>query len=68
MTQLRESFTRRMALSRHIRRELAETLSTARERARWLKAEAQMLEREARNAGRPRERFDVDTNDAAEAF
>jgi len=64
----REQFTRRMALARQIRATLGETLPTAEERARWLRAEAQALLREAERAKRPLERFDVAADDPQGAF
>jgi len=64
--QLRESFTRRMALSKSIRTVLRETMPTAEERARWLRAEADALIREAERAKRPLEVFPADP--IAEAF
>lgn len=64
--QLRESFTRRMALSKSIRSTLGDTLPTPEARARWLRAEADALIREAERAKRPLEVFPAD--DIAEAF
>ena len=62
----REEFTRRMALSRAIRATLADTLPTPEARARWLRAEADAILREAERAKRPLEVFPAD--DIAEAF
>lgn len=62
------NFTERMALSRYIRRTLAETLPDPESRARWLRAEAQSLLNEAERAKRPLERFDVAADDPQGAF
>jgi len=66
VTTFREDFTRRMALARQIKTTLGETLPDAESRARWLRAEAATLLREAERTKRPLEVFPADP--IAEAF
>lgn len=60
------NFTERMSLAVQIRKTLGRTLPDAESRARWLRAEADALIREAERAKRPLEVFPADP--IAEAF
>lgn len=64
----KEAFRARMALSRRIRATLGETFSDAAACAKWLRIEAEQIEREAVRKARPVERFDLSPDSPEAAF